>query len=88
LHFENQLPVIDLLQITVQIFANEGSVFIRSETETGGDVMIYDIYGKEALNTDISPKSFHRIPFNGNTGYYFVNYITSNECYTRKIFIE
>ncbi|MCK9423788.1 MAG: T9SS type A sorting domain-containing protein [Bacteroidales bacterium] len=90
LRFGGPYGVIDPVKDNpVSIYASEGAIVIHNNTSSKlkGDTYIYDLTGRmiRYVTTD---NTLIRINMDGNKGYYFVTFVTNNEIYNGKVFLN
>jgi len=89
LHFGNTLGNNELLNTNdVNIYAYGDNVYFNSGELLSGDIVLYDLAGKQILSKSISNTSFEKINVSSLSGYYLVNFISENVVVNQKVFIK
>ncbi len=89
LHFSNPLGIDDNTgSQQVSIYSYNNVVYISKPENFKGDVFIYDILGKEILNTKAMNEGLMSIPITNGIGYYVVKVESDNLLSTKKVYIK
>jgi len=74
----------------VNVYAYNNNIFVAVDlTTVDGQVIIYDITGKEILNTDLQNKNLNKYSITTNkTNIFVVKVIVDNKEYTKKVYIK
>jgi hypothetical protein len=73
----------------VHIYAFEKNIYIEKEDPSAtGNVMVYDLFGRQILTQPLEHTSLMKIPVNMNSTYLIVKVISDNKVTTSKVFIR
>lgn len=75
----------------IHIYAYGNAVYIRSQggmTKENKEITIYDMFGREILNTTVSPATLNRIPMSGIHGYFVVKVRSTKSIIAQKVCIN
>ena len=73
----------------VHIYAFEKNIYIEKEDPSAtGNVMVYDLFGRQILSQPLERTSLMKIPVNMNSAYLIVKVISNNKVTTSKVFIR
>ena len=75
----------------IHIYAYGNAVYIRSQggmTKENKEITIYDMFGREILNTTMSPATLNRIPMSGIHGYFVVKVRSTKSIIAQKVCIN
>jgi len=89
LHFKNsKTDVNDITNAGVNIYSNENIVYVQIPEISNGDIVIYDMMGREVARKHSTGETITRIEVNAGTGYYVVKAQTGDQFVTEKVFIK
>jgi len=89
LHFkETKTDVSQITMPEVNIYSNENIVYVQIPEGGHGDIVVYDMMGREVASKRSSGESITTIEVNAGTGYYVVKAQTGNQFVTEKVFIK
>ncbi|MBC8489539.1 MAG: S8 family serine peptidase [Bacteroidetes bacterium] len=88
LHFGEPSSIDENNQFSVRIYSNENIVYIQNPESTDGDIIIYDMLGREIIREKIKNKDLIRIKVTQGTGYYIVKVQSDGQLVTEKIVIR
>ncbi|MGC8866529.1 MAG: hypothetical protein ACP5O2_12535 [Bacteroidales bacterium] len=72
----------------INIFTRERTIMVNMPQGIQGDIVIYDMVGKELYRTNGRAGMLNQIPFQGATAWYLVKVITQQGAVTEKVFIR
>ncbi len=72
----------------IKVYSFDQQVYIASESNMNGSVTIYDLPGKEIINTGLHGETMKKIQLSGHTGYMIVSVITDKGSVNQKVFIK
>lgn len=84
--FSNVLSVNDLGGSNARIYSYGKNIFIESSKP--GSVVVYDMVGKELMNTNLSDNNFTKLNANFANGYYIVSVKSSEGVSTKKVYLN
>ena len=89
LHFGSNVGNNELLNPgDINIYAYDETIYIKSGELFSGDVIIYDLSGKEILRKSINQSGFEKINVSNLNGYYLVNFVSNASVVNQKVFIK
>ena len=88
LHFKSSTGIVDGINSGISVYSYDHTVIITNTTGLAGDVRIYDLAGRELLNTSIGSSTTTRIPMQVAIGTYVVKVINSSGTVNQKVFIH
>ncbi|MBV2247461.1 MAG: T9SS type A sorting domain-containing protein [Lentimicrobium sp.] len=88
LHFKSSTGLVDGPNMGISVYSHDHTVVITNTTGLSGDVRIFDLAGRELLNTNIGSSTTTRIPMQVSLGTYVVKVITASGTVNQKVFIH
>ena len=88
LHFNEAAGFNNALSTGINVYSFDHTVVINNTTGQAGDVHIFDLAGRELLNTSMDASTTTRIPMQVAIGTYVVKVITSSGTVNQKVFIR
>ncbi|MEA5108851.1 hypothetical protein SDC9_14907 [bioreactor metagenome] len=88
LHFKAATGINDPSLGGISVYSYNHTVVITNTTGLAGDVRIYDLAGRELINTNIGSQMTTRIPMQAVIGTYIVKVITEKGTVNHKVFIR
>lgn len=87
-HFKAATGINDPSLGGISVYSYNHTVVITNTTGLAGDVRIYDLAGRELINTSIGSQMTTRIPMQAVIGTYIVKVITEKGTVNHKVFIR
>jgi hypothetical protein len=72
----------------IKIYSSENIVYVNIATDLHGEIVIYDLLGKQIKIQSIKGNSINRIDLNVESGYYLVKVIGDKSTSSEKVFIR
>ncbi len=72
----------------IRIYAAENTVYINIPMELHGEIIVYDLLGKEMKHQSIQGNSLNRINLNVEQGYYLIKVLGDKSTVSGKVFIR
>ena len=90
LYFTDVLYGINNLDNTFKVYSYDNSIYIQNNDlkSTTGNVLVYDMIGKEMMQVKLGNDAITRINTNLNTGFYIVSVTTDKGVYNQKVYIN
>ncbi|MEZ5198647.1 MAG: T9SS type A sorting domain-containing protein [Bacteroidales bacterium] len=88
LHFGEPNAIGETNLQNVRIYSNNDVVYIQKPAGMHGDIMVYDMVGREIVRQKTEMESLEQIRINSGTGYYLIRLQTDNNVITEKVFIK
>jgi len=84
------IKTVDSKDYSVAIFAADGKINVRNNGNQAlkGQVVVYDILGKEITRATLTNGNLTVVNMNSITGTYIVKVITDNKVYSSKVFVR
>jgi len=81
----NPIAISELKTETIKIWSENGNISFN--TETGGEFILFSLYGQQVMSTRVHP-GLNIIPVKDKNAYYLIRVVTSSSTLTQKIFIQ
>ncbi len=75
---------------SVSIYSFRNNIYIKNNSQniTKGEVVVYNILGKEIIRKQLNNTTLNKIMINKISGNYIVRVLTNNKIYSEKVFIK
>ncbi|MCD4788447.1 MAG: T9SS type A sorting domain-containing protein, partial [Bacteroidales bacterium] len=88
LHFGEPSSIDENNQFSVRIYSNEDVVYVQQPAGMQGEIIIYDMVGREILRKETGDKTLSLIKVTNGIGYYLVKVQTEQFLVVEKVFIR
>jgi len=85
---DSSLGTEEQLANAINIYSHKNIVYINMPEMKTGEIVIYDLMGREIVRTNTNDEIQNSIELNTGTGYYIVKVQTGDQFVTKKIFIK
>ena len=90
LHFNVDITDIELTETenNISIYAFDNTVYVNYQLKAPGNVVVYDMIGKEIISENLNPGQLNKLTVNHGKGYYIVKVFSEEAVKTEKVFIN
>jgi hypothetical protein len=90
LHFIVDNTDIELTETenNISIYAFNNTVYVNYQLKVPGNVVVYDMVGKEIISENLNPDQLNKLTVNHGKGYYIVKVFSEEAVKTEKVFIN
>ncbi|OQX78601.1 MAG: hypothetical protein B6D61_05130, partial [Bacteroidetes bacterium 4484_249] len=72
----------------VYVYSNDNNIYIKTQSDFKGDVVVYDMLGQVVTSTKTNGESLMNLEISNGTGFYFVKVQADSQTMTKKVFIR
>ncbi|MBL7105017.1 MAG: T9SS type A sorting domain-containing protein, partial [Bacteroidales bacterium] len=72
----------------ISIYAFDNTVYVNYQLKAPGNVVVYDMIGKEIISENLNPGQLNKLTVNHGKGYYIVKVFSEEAVKTEKVFIN
>jgi len=88
LHFSPLTGMANNSAANLKIYSSENNVFVNVPMELHGEIIIYDLLGKEVNRQPIESNTLNKVSLNTQLGYYLVKVLGDKTTVSGKVFVQ
>jgi hypothetical protein len=88
LHFATPNNIEEDMQVSANIYAAHGNIYIQLPDTKPAEIAIYDLMGRLVANQNSSGKKLVKVKLDKPAGYFLVRVLMEEQLVTRKVFVN